>query len=136
MQNCLNWPTVRSLLMVIATEHPVSKVTDLAHAARNGDLRTYAKAVHNYDFELYQDAWAEGLETLDRSVIVCPPDTYKALDLETSIPTPDGWRRFGDLCVGDVVFDENGEHTQVIWVSPTWEQRPCYNVVFGDGTSI
>lgn len=47
-------------------------------AAQNGDLETYAWAVHNLQFEPYQAAWAEALETEDRVIIVCPPDTYKS----------------------------------------------------------
>lgn len=63
--------------MVTATETQLDGLTVRAMAARDGDARTYAKAVHNRVYEPYQDAWAEALETQNRIVIVCPPDTYK-----------------------------------------------------------
>lgn len=49
-----------------------------AMAARDGDQEAYASAVHNIEYEPYQMTWVEALETLDRVVIVCPPDTYKS----------------------------------------------------------
>src|SRR5216117_802176 len=57
-----------------------SSVTDLQArvvAAKYGGLREYAKAVHNIEIEDYQEAWEEALGSLDRTIIVCPPDTYK-----------------------------------------------------------
>ncbi len=41
----------------------------------------------------------------------------------------------GDIHVGDDVFDENGNPTQVIYETPVHE-RKCYEVVFQDGASI
>ena len=49
----------RGDVVVTATKPPqLSRTSALAIAARDGDQRTYAKAVHNYDYEFYQDAWA------------------------------------------------------------------------------
>lgn len=63
--------------MVTATE-PLSPIATRALAAREGDQETYAQAVHNLTYEPYQMTWVEALETLDRIVLVCPPDTYKS----------------------------------------------------------
>ncbi|KKM84493.1 hypothetical protein LCGC14_1298670, partial [marine sediment metagenome] len=75
-------------------------------AARDGDARTYAKAVHHREYELYQDAWAEALETRNRTVIVCPPDTYKS------------------TTVRDFVEREIGKNpnVRILWVMNTGEQ--------------
>ncbi|KKL80650.1 hypothetical protein LCGC14_2002660 [marine sediment metagenome] len=91
--------------MVVA-KPPLSTLTTLALAARDGDARTYAKAVHRRDYEMYQDAWAEALETRDRTVIVCPPDTYKS------------------TTVRDFVEREIGKNPEVriLWVMNTGEQ--------------
>ena len=115
--------------MVIATEHPVSKVTDLAHAARNGDLRTYAKAVHNYDFELYQDAWAEGLETLDRSVIVCPPDTYKSTTVRFFVEQAIG--RNPNIRILWLMNAGDQAQKQVMTISQTIKGNNVYRAAFG-----
>ncbi len=60
----------------------------------------------------------------------------KALALDTPIPTPGGWARLGDLAPGDWVFDETGERTAVLAVSPVMIGRRCYRVVFSDGSAI
>lgn len=90
--------------MVMAPE--LSDLTVRAIAARDGDARTYAKAVHRREYEPYQDAWAEALETRNRTVIVCPPDTYKS------------------TTVRDFVEREIGKNPEVriLWVMNTGEQ--------------
>ena len=60
----------------------------------------------------------------------------KALALDTVIPTPQGWKQMGELAPGDQVFDENGTACNVVAVTPTMIDRPCYRVTFNDGTSI
>jgi hypothetical protein len=59
----------------------------------------------------------------------------RALDPETMIPTPDGWRKLDDLDEGDKVFDEAGR-IRYVTARADWDDRPCYRVTFGDGTSI
>jgi phage terminase large subunit-like protein len=57
-----------------------SKINELdlkAAIARDGDLASYAKVMHNYDCEPYQPVWGLALETRNRTAIVCPPDTFK-----------------------------------------------------------
>ncbi len=48
--------------------------------------------------------------------VVLPTGTGKAQPLDTVIPTPDGFRRFGDLCAGDAVFGSDGHPTSVVAV--------------------
>ena len=60
----------------------------------------------------------------------------KALCLNTDIPTPDGWKTMGDIVPGDRVFDENGKPCNVVAVTGVMTERPCYKVVFSDGTEI
>jgi len=91
----------------VVTEAPVlDDLTTRALAARDGDARTYAKAVHRREYEPYQDAWAEALETRNRTVIVCPPDTYKS------------------TTVRDFVEREIGKNpnVRILWVMNTGEQ--------------
>lgn len=60
----------------------------------------------------------------------------EALDLETPVPTPDGWTTMGALRPGDRVFDEHGQPCNVVWVSAVAENRTCYEVRFSDGETI
>ncbi len=65
-----------------------------------------------------------------------PTGIGKALDVDTPIPTPAGWTRMGDLYVGAVVFDENGQPCRVTHVHPVRLDRDCYQVEFADGSTI
>ncbi|MGH2948300.1 MAG: 2'-deoxycytidine 5'-triphosphate deaminase domain-containing protein, partial [Solirubrobacteraceae bacterium] len=60
----------------------------------------------------------------------------KALALDTPVPTPAGWRMMGDLRVGDLVFDAEGEPTPIAAATPVMEGRECREVVFSDGITI
>lgn len=58
----------------------------------------------------------------------------KAVPNSTKIPTPYGYRRMGDINVGDLVFDENGTPTPVTGVFPQGK-IDNYKVTFSDGRS-
>lgn len=67
--------------MTLAT----STTSDLdlkALAAKSGDLAAYAYAVHGMEIEPYQLAWAEALDNFNRTVIICPPDTFKSTTVQ------------------------------------------------------
>lgn len=56
----------------------------------------------------------------------------KALHVDTPIFTLDGWKRMGDIKVGDYVYAPDGTATRVVAVSPTWHDRPLYKVSFNN----
>lgn len=55
-----------------------------------------------------------------------------AQPLDTPIPTPLGWRRFGDLTVGDTVFSMDGSITEVTEIIPHG-RREVYRLEFTGG---
>lgn len=59
----------------------------------------------------------------------------KAVALSTPIPTPSGFRKMGDLEIGDQVFDETGAPCTVTAV---FNQTPAtaYRITFSDGSTI
>lgn len=59
----------------------------------------------------------------------------KGWSLETPIITPSGWRRFGDLAVGDYVFHPSGKPTMVTQVHPI-DQWDTWEVELSDGTVL
>mgnify|MGYP001430245401 CR=1 FL=1 len=59
----------------------------------------------------------------------------KGLAVDTLIPTPDGWKRMGELRVGNVVFDMHGKQTFIIATSDV-KHLPCYRITFSNGDSI
>ena len=60
----------------------------------------------------------------------------KALDLDTPVPTPTGWRSMGDLQLGDLVFDASGQATAILDATEPMEGRECREVVFSDGSTV
>ena len=84
---------------------------------------------------------AEPLDILaDREKRACifvgPAQTGKALPLDTSIATPEGWTTMGELVPGSLVFGSDGCPVRVLGVSPVMTGHQCYEVVFDDGTTL
>ena len=60
----------------------------------------------------------------------------KALDINTLIPTPCGFKTMGELKKRDKVFDEKGNIVSVTLVTNYQYNRKCYDVTFSDGSNI
>lgn len=58
--------------------------------------------------------------------------TAKAQPNNTPIPTPLGWKKLGELKIGDYVFDRLGNPTKVLGVYPQGV-KPTYKITFSDG---
>lgn len=71
----------------------------------------------------------------ERLVLEVCRKNFKALSLDTPIPTPDGWKTMGDINLGDYVFAQSGVPTQVIGESEIFN-KPMYEVEFEDGEVI
>ena len=57
----------------------------------------------------------------------------KSLPNYTLIPTPDGYRRVGDIRPGDYLFGQNGKPTKVLMIHPQQEQKEIWKITFKDG---
>lgn len=73
---------------------------------------------------------------VEEITLMFPTQVGKALDIETPIPTPEGWKLMREIKVGDQIFDNNGNISNVIAVSPITENRLCFKIIFGDGSYI
>lgn len=60
----------------------------------------------------------------------------KALDVNTPIPTPNGWTIMGDLKDGDQVYAANGSICNVIKAHDVMLDRKCYKVIFDNNEEI
>ena len=60
---------------------------------------------------------------------------WKGLTVDTPIPTEDGWSTMGELKVGDIVFDKDGNKTKVLAKSSK-SYKPCYKIIFDDKSSV
>ena len=60
---------------------------------------------------------------------------FKALSLDTPIPTPTGWKEMKNIHPGDYVFGREGNPTLVLGESEIFH-KPMYLVTFEDGAQI
>ncbi|MGH1979278.1 replicative DNA helicase [Rothia sp. L_38] len=82
------------------------------------------------------DELTAGLQAGQMIVIAARPAMGKALALDTPIPTPTGWATMGDIRVGDTVLGADGHPTTVTNATDVMTGRPCFKVIFDDGTEI
>jgi phage terminase large subunit-like protein len=90
----------------------------------------------DFIYAVYGNVDAQGMLITRRGVFSIARKNGKGLALDTPIPTPHGWRRMGDLAVGDELFDEEGKICNVEYVSPVHIGLKCWRLAFSDGTHI
>ncbi len=71
----------------------------------------------------------------DDTLFADPPGLGKEQSVDTKVVTPTGWRRMGDLVVGDYVIGSQGTPVKVTGVFPQGV-KPSYKVTFRDGASV
>ena len=59
----------------------------------------------------------------------------KMIDVDTDIKTISGWKKMGDICPGDIVFNNDGDPVPVLFVYDI-EEKPAYKLTFDTGESI
>jgi replicative DNA helicase len=82
------------------------------------------------------DALTNGLHPGQMIVIAARPAVGKALALDTRLPTPAGWTTMRDVKTGDYLIGADGRPTRVVAATEVMLGRPCYEVIFDDGTAI
>ncbi len=82
------------------------------------------------------DDLTNGLHKGQMIVVAARPAMGKALALDTPLPTPTGWTTMGEVQVGDQLYDAQGRPTTVVAATDVMRDRPCYEVVFSDGSTI
>lgn len=105
-------------------------------------IENYVKIVHVdkgiVPFKLYPFQADIVKAFLDNRFVLCKlaRQSGKALDIETDIPTINGWKKLKDICVGDVIFGADGKPTTVTYVTETMYDHTCYNITFDTGDSL
>lgn len=85
----------------------------LGELARELDARTIqTPALDLIDKELMRLVKTPG----GRLIISVPPQEGKLMADDTPVPTPEGWKRHGDLTAGDLVFHPSGRTIRVLEV--------------------
>lgn len=94
--------------------------------------RLYKSSINLYQYQ--QEAVNKALRAKN-GLIVMPCGGGKGLPLDAKIYTPEGWKRNGDLKIGDEVVGSDGEtyHVTGIYDKGT---VPAYKITFSDGVEI
>ena len=72
---------------------------------------------------------------IKRLIVQMPPQHGKAIKSDTPVLTTRGWKKHGELCVGDYVFGDDGKPKKVLGNTGIYEWRTM-DVRFADGFSI
>ena len=80
------------------------------------------------------DRMTSGLQPGDLVIVAGRPSMGKAQPLDARVRTPAGWKRMGDLEVGDALASVDGRPSIVTGIHPQGV-RPVYRIVFSDGRS-
>src|SRR3954451_9033723 len=113
-----------------------ARYTHIDPALQQDDLTALVEPDGDEPFVLHPGEFVLG-STLE--VISVPDDLAarlegKALALETSVPSPPGWKTMGELGVGDEVFDERGIPCRVVAATDVMVGRPCREIELSDGS--
>jgi replicative DNA helicase len=76
-----------------------------------------------------------GLAKGEFGVVIAPLGTGKSLGISEPVLTPYGWKRMGDIKLGNEVMGSDGNAQYVIGVYPQGI-RPIYKINFTDGTDV
>ncbi|WP_418345166.1 replicative DNA helicase [Rhodococcus pyridinivorans] len=82
------------------------------------------------------DELTNGLHAGQMIIVAARPGVGKALALDTPLPTPTGWTTMGEVGVGDELLGADGRPVRVLAATEVMHGRPCFDVVFSDGTVI
>jgi hypothetical protein len=85
--------------------------------------------LHDYQWRWFADDDMYQIDHSGRNI-------GKELDLDTPVPTPDGWTTMGEIQVGDQVFDERGYVCTVTDAHPVVHDLHCYELTFSDASTI
>lgn len=70
------------------------------------------------------------------SIALAPRQIGKALSLDTEVPTPTGWTTMGDIKIGDLVLDAQGQPTRVTGATEIMYDHSCFEITLSTGERI
>ena len=73
-------------------------------------------------------------DELDELFLHQPPRTGKLIEDDVPVFTSNGWKKHGDLVVGDKLVGSDGKYTDVIAIHP--KHHTTHTITFSDGTKI
>lgn len=86
----------------------------------------------NINLYPYQEKAVKAAINAKNGVLVMPCGSGKGLPIDAKICTPTGWKRNGDLQIGDAVVGSNGKATRVTGIFDKGKVS-AYKITFSDG---
>ena len=113
-----------------------SKIEELREFYEN-DLWEFAQYLnpHYYYGDIHKEVFRWLQYGGKNQLLLMPRGHLKALELNQKVLTPDGWRKMGEISVGDYVIGPDGTPTKVIAESPV-KDVPLYKVRTRDGREV
>lgn len=112
--------------------NPLYFIHNYCNISEVGAPRLYTKDMMNKKYRRL----IKCLYRYHKCLLMASRQLGKALDLNTIIPTPNGFKRLEDLTVGDYVYSELGKPTQIIGESKVFYNKTCYKLYFDNGEFI
>lgn len=129
--------SVKPSLMYVKKRYILNQLIDeTKYNEVNVDFGKYDNITKEKDGTTLKKAQREGIEFLLRNkkcILADSMGTGKEQDVNTIMPTPEGYKRMGDLKVGDNVFASDGSICQVTDIFPQG-LKDIYKVEFTDET--
>ena len=88
-----------------------------------------------FDYQVIINEYLQSPFPSRRKFVGIPPGKGKSVRNSTLIKIPGGWKKMGDIEVGDYVIARDGSHTMVEGVYPQGKLQ-LYRIIFGDGRSL
>ena len=84
----------------------------------------------------YQERLIQAYNDNTYTIAMLPRQMGKALCNETPVLTSEGFKKMGELKVGDTIYTPKGNPTEITFITETMTNRTCYNVEFSHGENI
>jgi len=98
------------------------------------DSKSAGRWSTNHGSEYYATGVGSSLAGRGADMLII--DDPHALEINTPIPTPNGFVAIQDLKEGDFVFGPDGEPVKVLAKSEVWHDRELYSVTTDDGEEV
>lgn len=99
-----------------------------------GEALDYVRAVPTVFPDFNRATRVGGLPLRRITTVHGPTHGGKAFHVDTPVLTPTGWKRIGDVVMGDFVIGSDGAPTRVLGVYPQGK-RELFEVAFSDGAT-
>ncbi len=94
------------------------------------------KGLINFEMFDYQEEMINLFKENRKVIVKLPRQMGKALDIQTPIFTPKGFKLLSEISVGDRIFGPDGKETSVTFITDVMHNRPCFRVQFSNGDVI